>query len=52
MSNEPKSTVRRISIEYAQILDVIEKDKKWTKTTTLNEVVKASPLFKSYCNGY
>lgn len=43
---EPTSVVRRVPIDKAVVLDSLASEKKWTDTTTINEVIEASPLFQ------
>lgn len=46
MTKETKSVVRRVRRDKAIVLDCLANDEKWTDTTTLNEVIEASPLFQ------
>ena len=44
--NEPKSVVRRVPIDKANVLDFIASQKKWIPITAINEVIETSPLFQ------
>ena len=43
--NEPKSVVRRVGIDKANVIDFIAAEKKWTPITAMNEVIATSTLF-------
>lgn len=44
--NEPKSVVRRVPIDKANVIDFLASEKKWVPITAINEVIEASPLFQ------
>ena len=46
MQKETTSVVRRVPRDKANVLDRLASERKWTDTTTLNEVIEASPLFQ------
>ena len=47
MTKEIKSVVRRVPIDKAVVLDSLADEKKWTDTTTISEVIEASPLYQT-----
>lgn len=50
--NEPKSVVRRVAIDKAKVLELLESEKRWTPITALDEVIKSSTLYQDALRRY